>query len=333
MTRVRSILSLCALVCGVTATRTARADDDALTKYRRGWNPMSGGPQLVSSADLHPQGQFFVKAYVYSEFGYAQYGAGWSTSTQSLAQKPSVLNPQIEVDYGIADHLEVDLYVSEVSWWETSGNGQPADSAHGVGDTTAFLKYRFLLQQPDTWWPSLTFASFIALPTSSWLDTPSVPGGFAPLGRLPATHFGAPELTEALLFRKNVRPFRISGGLYYSYGIPSSNGGVTQRFGDIVQYRLVGEHFLDDAHGLGYALEIIGLHGLSARADGRGVNAGKKTFGLIGAQPTIEYKFSDRIVGSFGVLFTAAGDSDIAAVYPNLSLYYYFSRSGKVMPR
>jgi hypothetical protein len=25
------------------------------------------------------------------------------------------------------------------------------------------------------------------------------------------------ELTEAILFRKNVRPFRISGGVYYSY--------------------------------------------------------------------------------------------------------------------
>lgn len=308
-------------------------DDDALARYRRSWNPMSGGPQLVSSADLHPQGQFFVKAYVYSEFGYAQYGAGWSANTQSLPQKPSVLNPQIELDYGITDSLEVDLYVSEVSWWQTSGGGLSSDNASGVGDTTAFLKYRFLLQQPDTWWPSMTIASFVALPTSDWLGTKGVPGGFAPLGRLPATHFGAPELTEALLFRKNVRPFRISGGLYYSYGIPSARDGVPQRFGDILQFRLVGEHFLDDAHGLGYAIEIIGLHGLPFRADGYGVNAGHKTFGLIGAQPTLEYKFTDHIVGSAGVLFTAAGDSDIAAIYPNLSIYYYFSRSGKVVPR
>ena len=166
-----------------------------------------------------------------------------------------------------------------------------------------------------------------------WFKTPSVPGGFAPLGRLPTTHFGAPELTEAILFRKNVRPFRISGGLYYSYGIPSSRDGVAQRFGDILQYRLVGEHFLNDEHGLGYAIELIGLHGLPFRVDGYGVNAGRKTFGLIGAQPTIEYKFTEHIVGSLGVLFTAAGDSDIAAVYPNFSVYYYFSRSGKVVPR
>jgi hypothetical protein len=319
----------------VTLAFVARADkDEALARYRQGWNPLSGGPQLVSSADLHPQGQAFVKAYVYSELGYAQYGSGWSFKTQSLPQKPSVLNPQIEVDYGITNHLEVDLYVSEVSWWETSGAGQAADTGHGVGDTTAFIKWRFLLQQPDTWWPSLTLASFMALPTSDWRRTPSVPGGFAPLGRLPATHFGAPELTEALLFRKNIRPFRFSGGVYYSYGIPSSRDGVVQRYGDILQYRLVGEHFLDDAHGLGYAVELIGLHGLPFRADGYGLSAGKTTFGLVGVQPTIEYRFTEHIMGSLGVLFTAAGDSDIAAVYPNLSVYYYWgAHGGKVVPR
>jgi hypothetical protein len=316
------------------ASATARADDDALTRYRQGWNPLSGGPQLVSSADLHPQGQAFVKLYVYSELGYAQYGSGWSFQTQPLPQKLSAVNPQIEVDYGITNHLEVDLYISEVSWWETSGAGQGAGNGNGMGDTTAFLKYRFLLQQPDTWWPSLTVASFIALPTSDWFGTPSVPGGFAPLGRLPATHFSAPEVTEAILFRKNARPFRVSGGLYYSYGIPVSHGGVSQHYGDILQYRLVGEHFLDDEHGLGYAVELIGLHGLPYRVDGYAVNAGHTTFGLLGVQPTIEYRFTEHVMGSLGVLFTMAGDSDIAAVYPNLSIYYYWgAHGGKVVPR
>lgn len=32
----------------------AHADDDAIQRYRKSWNPFSGGPQLVSSADLHP---------------------------------------------------------------------------------------------------------------------------------------------------------------------------------------------------------------------------------------------------------------------------------------
>lgn len=318
----------------LAAPRRARADDeDALTKYRHGWNPLSGGPQLVSSADLQPKGQAFVKGYVYGELGYGQFAGAWSTHTDSLSQKPTVLNPQIEIDYGITNALELDVYVSEVSWWETSGGGQPAQSSSGAGDTTAFLKYRFLLQQPDTWWPSLTIGFFVALPTSGWFNTASVPGGFAPLGRLPATHFGAPELTEAILFRKNVRPFKVSGGLYYSYGVPVTQDGVPQHYGDILQYRLVLEHFLDDQRGFAYAVEFIGLHGLPFRLDGSAVNAGRRTFGLVGVQPTIEYKFTDHIVGAGGVLFTGAGESDIAAVYPNVSIYYYFGADGKPLPR
>ena len=165
------------------------------------------------------------------------------------------------------------------------------------------------------------------------MGTPSVPGGFAPLGRLPATHFGAPELTEALLFRKNVKPFRFSGGIYYSYGPPTSRSDQPQRYGDILQYRLVMEHFLDDKRGLGYAIELMGLHGVPWRADAQSVTAGKTSFGIVGFQPTIEYRFTDHIVGAAGVLFTLAGYQDVAAVCPNLSVYYYWNARGKVVPR
>ncbi len=329
--RLRAALVLAAT--SLMAPHAVRADDDAIARYRKSWNPFSAGPQLVSSADLHPKGQFFVRPYIYSEFGYAQFG-DLSVNRQALPQRLSALNPQIEVDYGITDWLELDVYVSEVSWWQASGAGMASTEGNGVGDTTAFLKWRFLVQNPDSWEPSLTFASFVGLPSSDWFGTPSVPGGFAPLGRLPATHFGSPELTEALLFRKNVKPLRISGGVYYSYGLPTSRGGVQQDYGDILQYRLVVEHFLDDRQGLAYAVEVLGLHGLPVRADGNGVNAGHTSFGLFGFQPTVEYRFTDHVVGAAGVLFTVAGYNDVAAVYPNLSIYYYWgARGGKVVPR
>jgi hypothetical protein len=168
---------------------------------------------------------------------------------------------------------------------------------------------------------------FATLPTSDWagsIGTPPVPGGFAPLGRLPSTHFGAPELTEAILFRKNLQPFRVSGGVYYSYGPPSTNSGVTQYYGDIFQYRLAFEQFLDESRGLAYAVEFVGIHGFPFRLDGKNVDAGRQT---------IEYNFTDRIVGAAGVLLTAAGYDDVAAVYPNLSVYYYWNPRGKVLAR
>ena len=71
------------------APTAARADDGALARYRKSWNPFSGGPQLVSSADLHPQGQFFVRPYIYSEFGYGQFGDAWSVNRQALPRRLS----------------------------------------------------------------------------------------------------------------------------------------------------------------------------------------------------------------------------------------------------
>ena len=305
-----------------------RADENANDSRPKVWNPMAAGPQLVSSAGVQAAGQTFVRIYGFSELAYSQYGDAWAARTHSLDRKLTVLNPQIEIAYGVLPWLEVGAFTSEASWWQSSGEGATAANGHGFGDTTPYFKLRVHVQQPDDWVPWMTNMFFAALPTSDWsgpIGTPPIPGGFAPLGRLPATHFGAPELTDALLFRKNVRPFRISGGIYYSYAVPGAAG---QYFGDIVQYRLVFEHFLDEKKGFAYAIEGVGLHGMPFRLDGRTVNAGRSSFGLIGVQPSIEYNFTARIVGGLGVLFTALGVNDVTAVYPNASIYYYWSSSG-----
>ena len=63
------------------------------------------------------------------------------------------------------------------------------------------------------------------------------------------------------------------------------------------------------------------------------MNAGRSSLGRIGVQPTVEYDFTDKIVGAAGVLFTAAGVDDVVAIYPNLSLYYYWNPRGKVVAR
>ncbi|HTR53183.1 MAG TPA: hypothetical protein VMJ10_20950 [Kofleriaceae bacterium] len=323
------------VIAAVTGVGAARADDGALARYRKIWNPFSAGPELVSSADLQPRGQFFVRPYIYSEIAYAQYG-GWSVGTMGLGQRLVAVAPQVELSYGILDWLEYEMYLPETSWWQSAGNEASSANGNGLGDITAFLKWRFHIQQPDSWLPSFTEVLFVTLPTSDWagsIGTPPIPGGFAPLGRLPSTHFGAPELTDAILFRKNIRPFRLSGGIYYSYGLPTTKNGMSQYYGDIFQYRLAFEQFLDDTRGLAYAVELVGIHGLPFRLDGQSVDAGRTSFGLIGIEPTVEYNFTDRIVGAAGVLFTAAGHDDVAAIYPNVSLYYYFNPRGHVVAR
>ena len=323
---------LVALPLGCPWAVAAQADDAARSAPPAVWNPLAAGPQLLSSPGLQAAGQMFVRVYGFTEVGYAQYGDAWAVTTRPLARPLVAVEPQVEVAYGVLRWLEVGLYASETSWSQLAGSGQPSADGHGLGDTTPYFKLRLHTQRSDDSLPWITNMFFAALPTSDWagsLGTPSIPGGFAPLGRLPATHFGAPELTDALLVRENVRPFRFSAGLYYSYAVP----GAGRHFGDIVQYRLAFEHFLNDEKGLGYAVEVIGLHGLPFRLDGHAVDAGTRSFGLMGVQPTIEYDFTGQLIGAFGVLFTALGTDDVAAVYPNLSLYYYWSPTGRVVPR
>lgn len=182
---------------GVAALAGATVEED-IARYRQGWNPLTAGPQLVSSADVMPPGQFFLRLYSYNEIGYGQFGNTWSVTSRSLARSLVATNPQLELSYGITDPFEFEIYATEVSFW-ASGNNQPAQSSHGLGDTTMFVKYRTQVQQPDTWQPSLTPMFYVTLPTSDWAGTPKIPGRFAPLGRLPRTHAGSPEFTPALL--------------------------------------------------------------------------------------------------------------------------------------
>jgi hypothetical protein len=332
---VRGVTSLCLAAFLLSSVTDIRADD-GVNDRPKVWNPVIAGPELLSGVGLQPPGQMFFRVYMFSEVGYAQYGAAWSLSTHALDQKLFAINPNVEYAVGLLPWLECGVFASEASWWQTAGDGNGASSGHGIGDTNPYCKQRIHAPQQGglAFW--LTNMVFVSLPTSEWagpIGTPSIPGGFAPLGRLPATHFGEPEITELILFRKTFQPFRISGGVYYSYALPGSSGGVGQFFGDIFQYRVAFEHVLDDKRGFAYALEGIGLHGLPFRLDGHTVNAGRSSFGLIGVQPTIEYRFTEQIAGEAGVLFTALGTNDVTAVYPNFSLYYYWNPSGAVAGR
>jgi hypothetical protein len=212
--------------------------------------------------------------------------------------------------------------------------GEPVTTDTVMGDTQIYLKYRPIVQDPDGWRPSITAFNMIVLPTSKWTGTESPPGGFAPLGRLPATRFGSLTWTEGVLFRKNLQPFRISGDVFYSYHLPGEDGGMNTYPADIVNTRLIIEHILDDKRGFGYNLEFIRFHRLTWRADGHAINVGGRNgFNTLGVQPTLQYRIGEHFVGAFGCLFSVSGQNTLAAYYPNFSLYYYWSKSGKVIMR
>ena len=202
----------------------------------------------------------------------------------------------------------------------------------GLGDTTITLKYRPIIQDPETRRPSVTLISQFVMPTGKWFTgTETPPGGFAPLGRFPATQFGSLALTEGVTFRKNFQPFRVSGGAYYTYQIPGSNAGQTTYTPDLINTRLVFEHILDDKTGFGYNLEFVGLHGTTWRVDGKTPNRGQTSVSqLFGVEPAIQCRFGhSNFVGAAGAMFTVAGQNSVQAIYPIFSIFWCWSEKGK----
>lgn len=322
--------------------------DEELRKYRRSWNPMANGPILNTGVDVQPQGQFLAQPFLFGEFGHQVYGNRLSAASMDSRDHLQALAPTFIFAYGLTNNLELDVIPAGASslWWQDTrrapdGTTERTDE-FGPGDTTIYVKNRLRLQDPDTWQPTITQFHQLVLPSSQWLGTKGIPGGFSPLGRLPATKFGALSYTEGLMFRKNLQPFRISAGAYYTYTVPGSNAGMNTYIGDIINTRFIIEHILNDERGFGYNLEFVTLHQLPFRADGHPVNVSTipgtnaHSLTLFGIEPAVQYKFFQTehgaLVAAAGVLFSVAGQNNINAIYPNLSIYYYWSK-GKVMMR
>ncbi len=314
--------------------------EEEILKYRKSWNPFSHGPILNTGVDIQPKGQFLVQPFAFMEFGHQQFPNRLTTSANDSPFHLQAIAPTLIFAYGLTDHLEFNAAPSVV-WFQSSRanatGSRDIQTETGIGDTTLYLKYRPVVQDPDSWRPSITLYNGLTLPSSQWFGTKSIPGGFSPLGRLPGTKFGGLSFTEGVLFRKNLQPLRLNGGLYYSYTAPGSTGGMNTYNGDIVNTRFIVEYLVDDRRGFGVNLEFVTLHGLPFRLDGHALNLAPTSFSLLGVEPAIQYKFfhddNGALVGAAGVLFSIAGQNNINAIYPNVSLYYYWSKKGAPVMR
>ena len=111
----------------------------------------------------------------------------------------------------------------------------------------------------------------------------------------------------------------------------SPTATTTTDMGDLINMRMSFKHILDAKRAFGYGLELIILHSTTCQADEHMINAGQQGgFDVIGDEPTIKWRFWDtNIVVAVGMLVTLAGRNAIESVYPNLSIFYYWSQMGK----
>jgi len=323
---------------------------EEVQRYRKSWNPFSHGPILANSPDVSPKDQNLFQIYVFSEVGNTQYGNQLTTSTKDSSKHLQAVAPTFFFGHGITDNIEIDV-APQLLWYNSfQGTGESLSGGHGsghandfgLGDTTIYIKTRHRIQDPDSWKGTFTTYHGMSLPTSQWFGTGTfgthpVPGGFAPLGRLPASKFGGLSLTEGVMWRKNLEPFRFMASVYYTYTVPGSTGGISTYNGDIVNTRAIIEYIADDKRGLGFNLEFLSIHGSPWRLDGHDLNISPKSYNLIGLEPSVQYTLfhgpSGSLVAAAGVLFSIAGQNDIAAIYPNMSMYYYWTKKGTALMR
>ena len=309
--------------------------EEEIRKYRNSWNPLSNGPILLSAVDVNPKGQFHSQYFIFGETGHQMFDHTLSTHRSDASSHLTAVEPLLTLGYGLTDHLEFDVAFTGLYWnssQATEAGNRTSTSAVGLGDTALYLKYRPMVQDPDSWHPPMTIYNQISLPTSDWAGTSPIPGNFTPLGKLPATSFGSLSLTEGVLFRKNLNPFRFSGGVFYTYALPGHADSMTTYTGDIVNTRLIMEYIVNEDRGFGFNLEFATVHGISGRLDGHPTTVNPASFSLFGIEPAVQYKFGP-VVGAAGVGFSVAGQNDIAAIYPNISLYYYWGKDGEGVMR
>ena len=331
-------LVLCVIMTTITPSRALAMDwvptDEEITTYRHSWNPFSHGPVLLQAVDIQPKGQLSIREFLFSQIGEHSYGNRLSTPDDRNEGPIHLyqINPSLNAAYGMSNHVEIGAALPVNAFWATQ-NGTTTHDA-GLGDVSLILKYRPIVQNPDGWRPSFTHFSQIVIPTSRWAGTERPPGGFSPLGRLPNTRFGELGITQGFMTRKNLEPFRISSAVFYTHAIPGSEGSTTTYSPDVINTRLLVEHILNDEQGFGYNIEVSTLHGLAWRADGHSANRGQRNgFTIVGIQPAVQWKFGNAWVAAAGVQFTVAGQNAIDAIYPNLSLYWYWNQSGKIIMR
>ena len=318
--RIGALLALLEVGLAVQGFTFSLVPSEAeLEKFRRSWNPSVHGPLLTTKATAPQSGTIIIRPGIVGQIGNGRFENTLTTrQTASPFNSDSVL-PKLILGRGLTDSLFGAVALTGVYWTAS----ELSESGGGISNSSVILRYRPIIEDPDTWKPSIALYSNLTLPTGKWFGTPSPPGDFLPISDLPTTRTSSVSLTEGLLTRKLFRPFILAANVYYTYHFSGRENGRTTFDGDIIQVRLAFEHVLDEQQGFGYSLELLTKHGLPFRLDGQQVNTIPGSFSLFGFMPSIEYNFTPNVRGAFGVVFTLAGQNEVDAIYPTINVKYY----------
>ena len=91
---------------------------------------------------------------------------GWEIKLETIYEHDKgqdvLTTPVVDINYSLTEHFKLNLTLAGKSVFPDNGS-----SAYGITDTDFKFKYRFLDEKPDKWWPALSIAPDVGLPTAS----------------------------------------------------------------------------------------------------------------------------------------------------------------------
>jgi hypothetical protein len=295
--RAGILLALCCLSARAQTSPSASQGMDG----NRPWVDNTSGPFFTGTADVMPQGSFYIEGYY---FNYRTRGSANTTLPLKAA-------------YGIGHRLELDAYTA----FEYVGAGGIDGTSFQFGDTVPQLKLE-LYKEKDRYrlWrmPSLGLSFDVNIPTGHLQSAkPNLAGGAQTtndtwneqVNLLARKQFNPFELyLEASEIVQN--PVNIVGPYQFDNGLTNVSPGTPYHVvdGNVVSAAGAFEHVLRPKSGLGYLLEFNG-----ERQTTQSLFFGRATapsFSYFNINPEIEYtrpsggKFP--ITWAAGVGFTAA---------------------------
>ncbi|EQD24288.1 MAG: hypothetical protein D084_Lepto4C00499G0001 [Leptospirillum sp. Group IV 'UBA BS'] len=121
---------------------------DALAAYRKSWNPLTSGPDLMPQADTLPEGEFNVRFFMYGRFTQAQYSDSGGITGLPPGYSQTQLLDLFAMFYGLDTNTELVFLPSVITTFSTQ-NGTSLNGS-GLNDLSFGIKHRWIIQDPST---------------------------------------------------------------------------------------------------------------------------------------------------------------------------------------
>lgn len=86
--------------------------DQEIQRYQKSWNPLSNGPIFLSGVDIHPQGQFTIHPFIFSQISEKRFGNQLTNHRTPDSVHSYQVAPVLTMAYGLTNHLELNVGLS-----------------------------------------------------------------------------------------------------------------------------------------------------------------------------------------------------------------------------